>query len=136
LLASPRVAPGREGTRKLRALPEPHAPIHPPAAAGPSERVGGRHHHRRRAARTPCTNSPAARRVPPNAAPSHPQQNETLVRRPAQAPAWRQDPMHRKHDLLHDRAAPLDPCQGSKQHPMSSGQLPDRRCPPSRQKRT
>jgi hypothetical protein len=39
-------------------LPEPHAPIHPPAAAAPSEQAGGRQH--RRAARTPCTNSRAA----------------------------------------------------------------------------
>ncbi len=39
----------------IDALPEPHAPIRPPAAAAPSERAGGRRH--RRAARTPCTNS-------------------------------------------------------------------------------
>jgi hypothetical protein len=35
--------------------PEPHAPIRPPAATGPSERAGGRQH--RLSARTPCTRS-------------------------------------------------------------------------------
>jgi hypothetical protein len=50
-------APPRRATglRTPDRQPEPHAPIRPPAAAGPSEQTRGRQHQR--AARTPCTNS-------------------------------------------------------------------------------